>query len=77
MARQALHEVVHPTYAGRILLKLVGRIEGEFVVDRLLLLDRLLVQFRLATAVRVLRIFIVGLLAVTRSWRRWLRGQWP
>jgi hypothetical protein len=42
LARQTLHEVVHSPNAGRVFLHLVGRIEGEFIVDRLLLLDRLL-----------------------------------
>jgi hypothetical protein len=73
---EALHEVVHPADAGRVLLHLIGRIEGEFVVDRLLLLDRLLVQFGLEATIRVLWIFVVGLLAVARHGRGRTRRQW-
>jgi hypothetical protein len=66
-----MRSFIRPT-RGAFFLQFVRRIEGEFVVDRLLLLDHLLVQFGLPTAVRILRIFVVDLLTVAyRARRQW------
>src|SRR5690242_9922862 len=73
LPRDAPHKVVHAADPRRVLLHLIDLVEREFIVDRRLLLDSSLAEFRLLPAVGVLRIFVVGLLAFRgrRRWRAW------
>src|SRR5579859_4101327 len=72
---EALHQVVHAADAGCVLLHFVDLIERELILDRSLFLDGALAKFRLLAAVRVLRVFVVGVLAIDPSRRRWSKRQ--
>jgi hypothetical protein len=63
----ALHQVVHPADARRVLLHVVHLVERELVLDRLFLLDGRLAELGLLATVSVLRVVEVRNAVVHRD----------